>query len=114
MSWKDSFGKGKELVLATASKRGVPCAAVVASLGLHDGKLLVADCQMNTTRKNLDQNADVCVVSGYLRVKGTAKIETAGKFFDLAAGNDDGYEVKAAVVITIEEVFDLDEHRRLL
>jgi len=55
MTWKNTFKKGQELVLATNSDNGFPNANIVISLGFIDDKLLIANAQMNTTIKNLNQ-----------------------------------------------------------
>jgi predicted pyridoxine 5'-phosphate oxidase superfamily flavin-nucleotide-binding protein len=109
MDWKNNFKEGKEITLATSSKDGVPNANIVISLGLVDDKLLVANCQMTNTIKNLKENQNICVVSGYFRIKGTVEIFSSGKYFDICVQKSKGYSVKNAILITINEVFDLDK-----
>lgn len=109
MDWKPNFKKGKEIVLATSSKESIPNANIVISLGFVDDKLLVADCQMNNTVKNLKENENICVVGGYFRIKGTVKIFSSGKYFDLCVKDNSDYKVNNAILITINEVFDLDK-----
>lgn len=111
--WKDQFKKGEELTLVTASKASQPHANIVISLGFLENNILIADCQMDKTRKNLEENPQVCVIAGYIRVKGTAKIHTAGKPFILAKEENEEYEVKAAITIAVDEVIDLDKQQRL-
>jgi len=74
MDWKNSFEKGKEIILATSSKEGIPHTNIVNSLGFIDGKLLIKDSQMHTTINNLRENKYIALVSGYIRLKGTAEI----------------------------------------
>ncbi|EKE21169.1 MAG: hypothetical protein ACD_7C00319G0004 [uncultured bacterium] len=109
MNWKENFEKGKELVLATSSIDNVPNANIVISLGFVDDKLLVANCQMNNTIRNLKENNKICVVSGYYRIKGSVEIFSSGKYFDLCSGDSGDYEVRNAILITINEAFDLDK-----
>lgn len=109
MAWKKYFEKGREIVLATCSKKSAPNANIVMSLGFVDGKLLAANCQMKTTIKNLKENPKVCVVGGYFRIKGKVKIFSSGKYFDLCAKKGGNYVAKSAVLISIDEVFDLDK-----
>ena len=109
MSWKNNFKEGKEIILATSSKNGVPNANIVISLGFVDDKLLVANCQMSNTIKNLKENQNICVVGGYFRIKGKVKIFSSGKYFDLCVQKSKGYSVRDAILITINEVFDLDK-----
>jgi len=106
--WKDNFCEGKELVLATCSK-DVPNANVVISLGFVDDKLLIADSQMNQTLKNLKNNGKVCIVSKYIRLKGNVEIFSTGKYFDICNEKDKEYPTKNAILVTVEEVFDLDK-----
>jgi len=109
MAWKKYFAKGKEIVLATCSKKSAPNANIVLSLGFFEGKLLVADCQMKNTIKNLKENPKICVVGGYFRIKGKVKIFSSGKYFNLCVRKSKGYTVKNAVLISVDEVFDLNK-----
>ncbi len=109
MTWKSNFEKGKEVVLATSSKDNIPNANIVISLGFVNDKLLVADCQMNNTIKNLKKNQNICVVGGYFRIKGKVEIYSSGKYFDLCAKDNSDYKVNNAILISIDEVFDLDK-----
>lgn len=109
MNWKNNFKKGKEIILATSSPDGVPNANIVISLGLIDNKLLVADCQMNNTIKNLLENKRICVVGGYFRVRGKVNIFSSGKYFDICVKESKGYSVKNAILIEIDEIFDLNK-----
>lgn len=110
MSWKNNFEKGKELILATSSRDGKPNANLVISLGFADGKLLVADCQMDRTINNLKENNQICVIAGYFRIKGTVEISSSGKYFDLCNDSGDNeHKAKNAILIAVKEVFDLDK-----
>jgi len=109
MDWKLNFKKGKKLILATSSKDNIPNANIVISLGFVDDKLLVADCQMKSTIKNLKENKNICVLGGYIRIKGIVEIFSSGKYFDLCVKGSQDYKVKNAILITLKEVFDLDK-----
>ncbi|HCC22790.1 TPA: flavin-nucleotide-binding protein [Candidatus Falkowbacteria bacterium] len=109
MDWKEQFNEGQELVLATASKSSLPNANIVVSLGFVAEKLLVANCQMNQTIKNLTENNRICVIGGYYRLKGTVEIFSSGEYFDLCQQKNAGYEVKSAILITVDEIFDLND-----
>lgn len=54
--WKKEFEEGKEVVLVTCSRDAEPNANIVISLGFINGKILIADCQMDRTIKNLKEN----------------------------------------------------------
>jgi uncharacterized pyridoxamine 5'-phosphate oxidase family protein len=109
MNWKNSFKEGKRIILATVSKRGLPNANIVISLGFINGKLLVANCQMKNTIKNLKNNPNICVVGGYFRIQGRVKIFTSGKYLDLCAKKSKGYPVRNAILISGKKVFNLDK-----
>ena len=119
MTWKDALKEGQELVLATSSKDCKPNANVVISNGLVGDKLLVSDCMMTTTIKNLQQNGRICVIAKhgkeYYRIKGDVTIYSSGKYFALATKKSGpNYPVKHAIMIDIKEVFDLDKGKNSL
>lgn len=109
IEWRETYKEGKELVLATCSKNNEPHANIVISLGFEDNKLLIADCEMKTTIKNLKENRRIVVVSGHYRVTGTVQTFTSGKYFDICVGKAGDRKVKNAILVDIEKVFDLDK-----
>lgn len=113
MDWKDDFKERKELVLATCSKSGSPNANIVISLGFIDNKLLVADCQMKTTLRNIKETKKIVVISEYSRLNGTVKIFNRGKYLDACIEKSKGYSVKNALLINVKRVFDLDKQKIL-
>ena len=114
MTWKEAFEKGKELILATCSKEAEPNANIVISLGFVDDKLLIANSQMETTIKNLKATKNICIVSGYYRLKGSVEIFDSGKYLDICNKTDKKYPTKNAILITIKEVFDLDKVKKII
>jgi uncharacterized pyridoxamine 5'-phosphate oxidase family protein len=118
MSWKSVFDKEQELVLATCSKNCQPHANLVISLGFVGNKLLIADCQMKTTLKNLKELSSVCIVAKkkgeYYRLKGKVEIFSSGKYFDLCNKASENYPAKNAILVNIKEVFDLDKVKKIL
>jgi uncharacterized pyridoxamine 5'-phosphate oxidase family protein len=117
MAWQDSFQKGQELVLATCSNNNQPNANIVISLGFYEGRLLIADAQMNTTIKNLQSNNHICIISKtnskYYRLRGQAEIFNSGKCFEICRKSDKQYPAKNAILVTIDEVFDLDKVKKV-
>ena len=113
MDWKTSFNEGKEIILSTSSNECKPNANIVISLGFIDDKILIADNQMNQTYKNIEKNPNVCLIGKYVRIKGTAKSFDSGKYFDICCEKDKSYVVKHAILISIDEVFDLDNLKKL-
>lgn len=114
INWKNAFEKGNELILATSLKNGNPHANIVISLGFVGDKLLIVDCQMKTTIKNIEKNRNVCLVSGYIRLKGFAKIFSSGRCYDLCLNKNEKYKVNNAILITVKEVFDLDKIKNII
>ncbi|MEI7621097.1 MAG: pyridoxamine 5'-phosphate oxidase family protein [Candidatus Moraniibacteriota bacterium] len=114
MSWKDYFKESCEIVLATSSKDGIPNANIVISLGLIGGKLLVSNCQMNKTMKNLQENNKLCIIGGHFRIKGVVEIFSSGEYLELCMQKSNGYKVKSAILVTINEIFDLDKLAEIL
>lgn len=112
--WKNNFKEGKELILATSSKQGEPNTNIVISLGFIENKIVVADCQMHTTIKNLKENNRISIISGYYKIKGTVKIFDSGEYLDYAQKHSSDYKVKNAILIEIKEVYDLDKVKRII
>lgn len=114
MDWKNNFKEDKELILSTCSKDGLPNANIAISLGFVDDKLLIADCQMETTINNLKETQKICIISGYYRLKGDVSVFSSGNYFDICIKRVKDYKVKNAIVITVKEVFDLDKIKKIL
>ena len=119
MGWKNAFEKGTELVLATSSEKGDPHANIVISLGFVDDKLLIANSQMNTTLKNLEATKKICVVpknnpERYYRIKGTVEIFNSGKYLDFCNNADEEYPTNCAILVSVKEVFDLDNLKKII
>lgn len=114
MDRKKSFREWKEIILSTSSKSWMPHANIVISLWFVDDKLLVADCQMTITIKNLKENPRICVVSKYYRIDGVVEISWSWKYFDIAVQKSEWYTVKNALLVSIEKVTDMDSGKVLL
>ena len=115
MDWKKYFDNGKELIVSSSSKDSTPNANIVVSHGFHGDGLLIADCQMKTTIKNLIENPIVCVVGGgYLRLMGSVEIFSSGEYVDIIKARDESiasgeYSIHHAILINIDSVYDLDK-----
>lgn len=116
---KDFLGEGRLAYVATSSEEGVPNVVPKGSLGVFDDDHLVfADLYSQKTRKNIEANPHVAVAvvnppayEGY-QFKGRAEILDSGAAFERATEIVDSIKmdpskVKYAVVITIEEIYDL-------
>ncbi|PIP15056.1 hypothetical protein COY13_01295 [Candidatus Roizmanbacteria bacterium CG_4_10_14_0_2_um_filter_36_35] len=117
MDWKHALREKQEIVLATCSKNGVPRAIMVISLGLVDDKLLIGACLMKKTLENIKKNNKVSLVTkydkNYYRIEGEAKIYPSGKYFDIAYSKSSPPMPKSAILIEINEVFDLDKQEKI-
>jgi len=104
--------------LATSSQTGDPHANIVISLGFIDDKLLIANSQMSATLENLKKTKKICIVprnnkEGYYRLKGSVEIFDSGKYLNLCNDSDKQFPTKSAIVVSIEEVFDLDNLKKI-
>ena len=113
MTWKDALQAGQEIVLATCSKKCVPRAIVVVSLGFADGKLLIGAAPMKTSFQNIEENGLVSIVAKregeYYRLGGNAAIHNSGKYLDLAIERSKPPLPTRAILVEVKEVFDLDK-----
>lgn len=118
MAWKDTLQEGQEIVLVTSSKNGEPNANIVISKGFVDDKLLINDCQMSQTIKNIKENPLVCIIGKkegeYYRIKGKASVYSSGKYFKISLERESSHKVKNSIVVEIKEVFDLDKVKKVL
>ncbi len=118
MSWKTALEPGTTVVLSTTNNDGSPHANIVASKGFVDDKLLINNCAMATTLKNIKNNNAVCVVvqknNEYYRIKGKATVYESGTYFEIAKERNQPPPVKSAIVVEITEVFDLDKSEKVL
>lgn len=118
MSFKKLFDKGKIACLCTASKNGKPN-AIFAESWVFENKVLIVNCHMNKTVKNLKENKKVSLTAQngkeYYQIKGTAQYLTKGKWLEKAKQivKGTGYTAKSAVLISIKEVYDLDSRKRI-
>lgn len=105
-----NFEKDKELLISTSSITWNPHSIIAISVWIVDERLILADCQMNLTIKNLKENPKISIIWWYHRIKWEAEITPDGKYFEIckAENEDSGFIVKNAVSIKINEVYDLD------
>lgn len=117
MAWKDVLEERQNIVLATSSKDGNPRAIIVVSLGFVDEKLLIGACLMKKSLENIRENNKVSIVAfkdkEYYRIEGVATIYSAGEYLDTAIEKSNPPLPKAAILIDIKEVFDLDRGRKI-
>ncbi len=118
MSWKNALELGQNIILATCSKKSHPHAIVVTSKGFVEDRLLINACQMDTTFMNIKESGLVCIVAKfndeYYRIKGVARIYSSGRYFDIAVARNKTPPVKHAIVVQINEVFDLDKVKKII
>ena len=116
---KEFLSQGRLAFVATATREGVPNVVPKGSLGvLDDDHLVFADLYSQKTKHNLSENAQVAVAvvnpaayEGY-QFKGTAQTVDSGEAYEKALEIVDSIrmdrsKVKYAVIIKVEEIFDL-------
>jgi len=120
MAWRDALKIGQEAVLVTSSRDGNPNAIYVVCKGIVDEKILLSVCQMQVSLNNVKENNRVCLVvkhdREYYKIKGTATLEDSGKYFELAKERNapGSPEPKFAMLVSIDEVYDLDNVKKLV
>ncbi|WP_321421525.1 pyridoxamine 5'-phosphate oxidase family protein [uncultured Methanobacterium sp.] len=108
----------KDLVfLATASSEGIPNVVPIGfARPIDNGSILIADNYMNKTRKNIEENPNVAIVTkdaqkNPYQFKGTAEIFDSGKIFDevveWAQNVMTKLNPKAAIVVKLTEIYSV-------
>lgn len=64
---------------------------------------------MNTTFNNLIENNYICIIWWYIRLKWKVEVFDKGEYFDLCVAKSDWYTVSNALLVSIEDAFDLDK-----
>ena len=108
----------KDLVfLATASSEGIPNVVPIGfARPIDNGSILIADNYMNKTRKNIEENPNVAIVTkdaqkNPYQFKGTAEIFESGKVFEevveWAQNVMTKLNPKAAIVVKVTEIYSV-------
>jgi len=118
MNWQNALREREKIVLTTSSKDGSPRAIVVTSLGFIDNKLLIGACLMGKSLKNIKENNRVSIVTfmkaGYCRIDGLATIFSNGNYLNIAIKRSNPPLPKAAILIEMKEVVDLDKGQKII
>ena len=108
----------KDLVfLATANNEGIPNVVPIGmARPIDNEKILIADNYMKKTRKNIEENPNVSIITknaqkNPYQIKGTAKIFKSGKYFEevveWAQNVMTKLNPKAAIVIKINKIYSV-------
>jgi predicted pyridoxine 5'-phosphate oxidase superfamily flavin-nucleotide-binding protein len=103
--------------LATVGEDGNPhCIAVAEARVVTDSRILIGDCYMIQTTKNILRNKNVALVvwdnnagnnaCGY-ELKGTAQYFKEGEWQQKVKEIHKGYPVKGAIVVTVSKIEEL-------
>jgi hypothetical protein len=117
---KEIFQKRQDVVLATASKEGIPNVVVVGAKKIIDDEtILISDQYFDKTLANMKENPRVAVTvwdktEGY-QIKGTVTIETSGSLFeetarwieDLGKKFNIPLKSKGAVILKITDIYTI-------
>jgi len=103
--------------LATASNEGIPNVVPIGfARPLDEDTILIADNYMNKTRKNLEENPIISLVTKDatkcpFQFKGKIEIFTSGKYFDIVTewGQNAMTKLspKAAILMKVEEIYSI-------
>lgn len=117
---KEIFETQQTIVLATATKDGIPNVVPVnAKKIIDDETILISDQFFNKTLKNMKDNPQVAItiwdkLEGY-QIKGTVSIEISGQRFEETAKWIEGIgkslnlplKSKGAVVVKLTEIYNV-------
>lgn len=117
---KEIFQKQRDVVLATASKEGIPNVVVVGAKKIIDDEtILISDQYFDKTLANMKENPRAAVTvwektDGY-QIKGSVTIETSGPRFeetarwieDLGKRFNVPLKSKGTVIIKITDIYDI-------
>ena len=117
---KEILNKQQHIVMATASKEGIPNVVVIgAKKILDDETILISDQYFDKTLANMQENAQVALTvwektEGY-QIKGTVTIETSGPRFDETAKWIDAVakklnvplKSKGAITLKINDIYEI-------
>jgi len=111
------------LALATSDlENGPNVVAVACCKVVEEDKILIADNFMNKTKNNLLRNNKIAIAvwsqdweEGY-QFKGKAKYLTSGKWKKIVDEDPDNKDLahKAAVLVTVDEIWDLAEPKLII
>lgn len=112
MAFQEAVSQKELLVVSTVTKDNKPHSNIMVSLGLVDGKILIGLCIQNITYENLMMDPYVCLITsgnkGYFRIKGKVEMFDSGKYFDLANSLSNPPMPKKALLVSLDEILDLD------
>ena len=117
---KEMFQKQQDVVLATASKEGIPNVVIVRAKKIIDAEtILISDQYFDKTLANMKENPRAAVTvwektEGY-QIKGTVTVETSGPRFEETARwiEDMGKKFniplksKGAVILKITDIYTI-------
>jgi predicted pyridoxine 5'-phosphate oxidase superfamily flavin-nucleotide-binding protein len=115
---KELFQNKRVIVLATASKEGIPNVVPVAMKKIIDDEtILISDQYLSKTLKNIEANPRAAITmwdktEGY-QIKGTVSIETSGPRFEETARwveersqtTNRSFRSKGALILKVTEIY---------
>ena len=103
--------------LATSTKEGIPNVVPIGfARPIDEETILIADNYMNKTRKNLEENPNISLVTKDAtkcpyQFKGKIEIFESGKYFDIVTewGQNAMTKLtpKAAILMKVEEIYSI-------
>jgi len=107
------FLKKNEVVFLGTCAGGAPRVCIVAPWEFSEDKIIVADCEMGNTNKNIKDNKNVFILScdknsmdDWIKISGTADYESSGDLFEKVRADvaSDGYVCKGVITIGLESI----------
>jgi uncharacterized protein len=114
---KETFAKQKPYALATASKKGIPNVAPIATIQIvADDTIWIGDNYMVKTLANVKENPYAALYvwdpekKRCFQIKGTVTVQTSGTDYEkikaLIKAKGPQYPAKGLLVLKVTEVFD--------
>ena len=111
---KDFINKNYTAVLTTCDLKNKPNSIFVEICKVEgDDKIIITDNEMKSTRKNLQENYNVCLLFNdkkynVIKIFGKAEYLKSGKYFDYVKNLKDNIEhnPKAAIVVKVLKIVE--------
>ncbi|MDD3283977.1 MAG: pyridoxamine 5'-phosphate oxidase family protein [Patescibacteria group bacterium] len=109
------INKNYTAVFTTCDSRNKPNSIFVEICKIEDeDKIIITDNEMKITRKNLQENCNVCLLFNdnkynVIKIFGKAKYFKSGKYFEYVKKLKDniGHNPKAAVVVKVLKIIEI-------
>lgn len=111
--------EGKVIYFATADRKARPNLICVEGNRIINNQLLITNNCFKKTLTNLKENNKIAFIATgggrFLQFRGIAKHYSSGKYLELVKSlpTNKNYSPKGAVLIKVQEIYDLDNLKRI-